>query len=251
MVFRSARSSCLHDQCQPGSVGKSTADDGFGCSSLPRVATCHARVWAELGLPVDALPPAGIDRLDYTKGVEERFLAVERMLEGRPALVGRFTFVQLAAPSRAAIDRHGEPNDAVEKLSERINVRFARDGWRPLSLRLAHHEPTTVFTHDRAADVSYLSSLHDRVNLVAKKLVAACDDEAGVLVLSRFAGAAKELPESLIVNPYDLEKASAALARAATMPREEQRGRMRAMRTHVAELGRLDGDIARLATISH
>jgi trehalose 6-phosphate synthase len=153
MVFRSAHFSCLHEQCQPGSVGISTTDGGFGRSSLPRVATCHARVWAELGLSADVLLTAGIDRLDYTKGVEERFLAVERMREGRPDLVGRSTFVQLAAPSRAAIDRHRELNDAVEKLSERINARFARD------------------------------------------------DEAGVLVLSRFTGAGKELPESLIVNP--------------------------------------------------
>jgi trehalose 6-phosphate synthase len=242
-------------------------------TDAPSVAECRARVRAELGLSENAWLAVGIDRLDYTKGIEERFLAVERLLEGRSDLVGRFTFVQLAAPSRSAIDRYRELDDAVEKLSERINARFARDSWRPILLRRAHHEPPTVFTYYRAADVCYVSSLHDGMNLVAKEFVAAREDEAGVLVLSRFTGAAKELPEALIVNPYDLEEASAALARALAMPREEQQERMHAMRSHVAEfnvyrwagrmlvdaarlrrrvavLGRLDKDIARLATIS-
>lgn len=237
------------------------------------VAACRERVRAQLGLPADALLAVGVDRLDYTKGIEERFLAVERMLETRPELRGRFTFVQLAAPSRSIIERYRELDASVEKLAARINARFGGDARGPIILRRGHHEPPEVFTYYRAADVCYVSSLHDGMNLVAKEFVAARDDEAGVLVLSRFCGAARELPEALLVNPYDLEEASAAIARGLGMSREEQQERMRAMRAQVAEfnvyrwagrmlvdaarlrrrtavLGRLDGDIARLATIS-
>jgi trehalose 6-phosphate synthase len=239
----------------------------------PPVTECRRRVLEELGLSENALLAVGVDRLDYTKGIEERFLAVERMFEGRPDLIGRFCFVQLAAPSRSAIDRYRELDEAVESLCDRINQRFGRGDWRPILLRRAHHEPPTVFMYYRAADVCYVSSLHDGMNLVAKEFVAARNDEGGVLVLSRFTGAARELPEALIVNPYDLEEASAALAHAVTMSREEQHERMRAMRTHVSEfnvyrwagrmlvdaarlrrrasvMGRLDQDIARLATFS-
>ena len=119
-------------------------------------------------------------------------------------------------------------------------------------LKRAHHEPPTVFRYYRAADVCYVSSLHDGMNLVAKEFVAARDDEQGVLVLSHFTGAARELTEALSVNPYDLEEASAALAAALLMPKEEQRDRMRAMRTLVAEFnvyrwaGRMLVDAARL-----
>jgi trehalose 6-phosphate synthase len=243
-------------------------------AGAPPVEACRAQVLAELGLAKNALIAVGVDRLDYTKGIEERFLAVERLLERRPELLGRFSFVQLAAPSRSVIERYRELDDAVEKLAASINAKFQRGDWRPIILRRAHHEPPVVFIYYRAADVCYVSSLHDGMNLVAKEFVAAREDGAGVLVLSRFTGAASELPESLIVNPYDLEEASAALARAVSMPLEEQQDRMRAMRGHLTEfnvyrgagrmlvdaarlrkrasvLGRLDGDIAKLATISH
>jgi trehalose 6-phosphate synthase len=198
-----------------------------------------------------------VDRLDYTKGVEERLLAVERLLERFPHLVGKFTFVQLGAPSRTLIDRYRELNERVDALAERINQRFAPgapgDGrWRPVALLRAHHEQPAVFRWFRAADVCYVSSLHDGMNLVAKEFVAARDDERGVLVLSRFTGAARELTEALLVNPYDLEEASSALAAALAMPADEQAARLRAMRAVVADLnvyrwaGRMLADAARL-----
>ena len=140
----------------------------------------------------------------------------------------------------------------MEAVAARINERFASGGYRPVILRRAHHEPPTVFRYYRAADVCYVSSLHDGMNLVAKEFVAARDDEQGVLVLSHFTGAARELTEALIVNPYDLEEASAALAAALLMPKDEQRDRMRAMRALVAEFnvyrwaGRMLVDAARL-----
>jgi trehalose 6-phosphate synthase len=194
----------------------------------------------------------GVDRLDYTKGIEERLLAVERLLERYPQFRGRFTFVQLAAPSRTLIERYRELNQMVEQIAARVNARFGKEGYRPIILQRHHHEPPRVFRYLRAANVCYVSSLHDGMNLVAKEFVAARDDEAGVLVLSQFTGAARELTEALIVNPYDLEEASSALAAALVMPPSEQADRMRALRSLVSEFnvyrwaGRMLADAARL-----
>jgi trehalose 6-phosphate synthase len=221
-------------------------------AGAPSVAECRASVRQELGLPADALVGVGVDRLDYTKGVEERLLAVERLLERFPGLRGRFSFVQLAAPSRTAIERYMQLNESVEALAARVNARFGAPGYQPVRLLRRHHEPPTVFRFYRAADVCYVSSLHDGMNLVAKEFVAAREDEQGVLVLSRFTGAARELTEALVVNPYDLDEASAALAAALGMSPDEQRTRMRAMRMFVAEFnvyrwaGRMLVDAARL-----
>jgi trehalose 6-phosphate synthase len=220
--------------------------------TVPPVPECRASIFAELSLPKDALLGVGVDRLDYTKGIEERLLAVERLLERSPSLRGRFTFAQLAAPSRTVIPHYQRLNENVEQVAARVNERFASGSYRPVILRRAHHEPPAVFRYYRAADVCYVSSLHDGMNLVAKEFIAARDDEQGVLVLSHFTGAARELTEALCVNPYDLEEASAALATALLMPKDEQRERMRAMRTLVAEFnvyrwaGRMLVDAARL-----
>jgi trehalose 6-phosphate synthase len=205
-------------------------------NAAPPVAQCRAEVIADLKLPADGYIGIGMDRMDYTKGIEERFRAVERLLEREPGWLGRFTFVQIASPSRTLIERYSQLNVDVEKLAERINARFATGDWKPIVLRRQHAEPADVFKLYRAADLCYVSSLHDGMNLVAKEFVVARDDERGVLILSKFAGAARELAEALIVNPYDMEEASAALSAALRMPAEEQRVRMRAMRRLVAEL---------------
>ena len=218
----------------------------------PPADECRREVLRELGLPEDALLGVGVDRLDYTKGIEERLLAVERLLERYPRFRGRFRFVQLAAPSRTAIDRYRELNKSVELLAARINATFGDGEYRPIILQRQHHEPPRVFRYLRAADVCYVSSLHDGMNLVAKEFIAARDDLRGVLVLSQFTGAARELTEALVVNPYDLEEASSALAAALSMPAAEQEERMRALRTLVAEFnvyrwaGRMLADAARL-----
>jgi trehalose 6-phosphate synthase len=220
--------------------------------ALPPAAECREQLLAELGLPHDVLLGVGVDRLDYTKGVEERLLAVERLLERFPQFRGSVVFAQLAAPSRTVIERYRQLNESVEALSARINERFGRGRYRPIVLLRAHHEPNAVFRWYRAADVCYVSSLDDGMNLVAKEFVAARDDERGVLVLSRFTGSARELTEALVVNPYDLDEASAALARALSMTPAEQRDRMRAMRSLIAEFnvyrwaGRMLADAARV-----
>ena len=209
-------------------------------------------MFAELGLDPDAALGVGVDRLDYTKGIEERLLAVERLLERFPRFQGRFTFAQLAAPSRTLIPHYRELNERVDALAGRINARFAVGAWRPIVMLRAHHEPPAVFRYFRAADLCYVSSLHDGMNLVAKEFLAARDDERGVLILSRFTGAARELNEALLVNPYDLEEASAALATALSMAPAERSERMRALRAHVREFnvyrwaGRMLSDAARV-----
>jgi len=221
-------------------------------STTPPAAECRRALCEEQKLGPDALIGVGIDRLDYTKGVEERLLAVERLIERFPEYRRRFTFVQLAAPSRTAIERYRQYNESVEQLAARINERFGEGGYRPVVLLRSHHEPPAVFRYYRAADVCYVSSLHDGMNLVAKEFIAAREDERGVLVLSQFTGAARELTEALIVNPYDLDEASAALATALTLSVDEQRDRMRSMRAFLAEFnvyrwaGRMLADAARL-----
>jgi trehalose 6-phosphate synthase len=199
------------------------------------VTECREAVRRELGLGPDVVLGVGVDRLDYTKGIEERLLAVERFLETRPEWRGRFTFAQVAAPSRAVIEAYRALNERVEALAARINGRFATAAWRPVVMRRQHHEPSEVFKLYRAADLCYVSSLHDGMNLVAKEFVAARDDLRGVLILSRFTGAARELSEALVVNPYDVESAANAIAAAVEMAPSEQEDRMRAMRALVAD----------------
>jgi len=201
----------------------------------PPVGVCRASVRAELELPPNAMLGVGVDRLDYTKGIVERFLAVERMLERWPGWLGKFWFVQIAAPSRTLIERYGAFGEEVERVAARVNERFGKGGRGPIVLLRTHHQPSAVVQFYRAADLCYVSSLHDGMNLVAKEFVAAREDLRGVLVLSRFTGAARELSEALIVNPYDLEEASGALAAALSMPEQEQEERMRSLQSVVAE----------------
>jgi len=199
------------------------------------VADCRAAIRRELGLADDMLLGVGVDRLDYTKGIEERILAVDALLTRHEQFRGRFVFVQLAAPSRTKIARYRELNDRVEQLAAEINEKWKEGSYRPIVLLRSHHEPATVFRYFRAAELCYVSSLHDGMNLVAKEFVASRDDDQGVLVLSQFTGAARDLTEALIVNPYDLHQAGDALAAALEMSVTEQRERMRSMRRMVSE----------------
>lgn len=202
----------------------------------PSVEQARADIRKLHGLGPETLLGVGIDRLDYTKGIEERLAAVDALLTRNPDLRGRFVFAQLAAPSRTKIARYRELNERVEALATEINDKWKTDSYRPIVLLREHHEPAEVFRYYRAADLCYVSSLDDGMNLVAKEFVAARDDEQGVLVLSQFTGAARELTEALIVNPYDLQQASEAMAAALRMPAAEQRERMRSMRRLVSEL---------------
>jgi trehalose 6-phosphate synthase len=198
-------------------------------------AQCRAEVRRRHDLPMDHAVAIGVDRLDYTKGLEERFRAVERLLELHPEWVGKFTFLQIAAPTRATIEEYKNYEHRVRAMASRINDRFSSGRHPAIVLVVAHHEPHEVHEYYRAADVCFVSSLHDGMNLVAKEFVASRDDERAVLILSQFTGAARELPEALIVNPYDADQCASALNIALTMPIRTQRARMRLMRSLVQE----------------
>ncbi len=223
-----------------------------GLASQPPVPECRRAIREELGLPPGTSLGIGVDRLDYTKGILERFAAIERFLELEPAWVGRLSFVQIAAPSRSSIDEYQSLDARVRAAAQRINDRFAAPGCKPIVLKIEHHDAERVYAYYRAADFCFVSSLHDGMNLVAKEFVATREDERGVLLLSQFAGAARELPEALIVNPYDIEQCAAAIREALAMSPDEQRARMRSMRAMLQEFnvyrwaGRMLLDAARM-----
>jgi len=199
------------------------------------VATCREEVRRRHDLPASHHVAVGVDRLDYTKGIEERLRAVERLLEVRPEWVGKVTLVQIAAPTRHRIEQYQQYDARVRALAVRINERFAGGGPPPIILKVEHHQPEQIYEYYRGADVCIVTSLHDGMNLVAKEFVSARDDDRGVLILSQFTGASRELPEALIVNPYDTDQCAAALHMALTMPAPDQRARMRLMRGVIRE----------------
>ena len=177
----------------------------------------------------------GVDRVDYTKGILERFLGIERFLERYPTYREKFTFVQIGAPSRTHIKRYHEFLAEVEAEAERINWRFRTDRWKPIVLLKRHHSHDEIGRFYRAADLCLVTSLHDGMNLVAKEFVAARNDEEGVLTLSRFTGACRELRDALIVNPYDTDEISEAIRFSLEMEPSERRARMQRMRRIVRE----------------
>jgi trehalose 6-phosphate synthase len=156
--------------------------------------------------------------------------AIDSLLTRRPSWKGRLVFIQAAAPTRTKLSAYSSLQKEAERLATEINARHGEGSYKPILLVVRHHEPDEVFELFRAADVCIVSSLHDGMNLVAKEFVAARDDEQGVLILSTFAGASRELSEALMVNPYDTHAMGEALEQALLMPAVEQRERLRLMR---------------------
>ena len=204
-------------------------------TSISDIAACRTSIRSSLGLPSDHLLALGVDRLDYTKGIIERFLIVECLLASYPSLRGNFSLVQIAAPSRSELHEYQNFANQVRQLEQRINDQYGSATYKPIVLKLEHHEMAQIWNYYRAADVCLVTSLHDGMNLVAKEFIAARDDERGVLILSQFTGAARELSEALIINPYHIEQAADTLYYAFTMPETEQQERMRSMRSLVKD----------------
>jgi trehalose-6-phosphate synthase len=177
----------------------------------------------------------GVDRIDYTKGIVERFRAIECFLEKYPHYQKKFSFVQFGAPSRTNIKRYQDFVTEVQTEAQRINTRFQRDMWKPIVLHSEHHSHREIEPYYKSADLCLVTSLHDGMNLVAKEYVASRDDEDGVLILSQFTGASRELHDALAVNPYDIDQMAEAIRRALEMPLEERQNRMRQMRRTVKE----------------
>ncbi len=194
----------------------------------------------------------GVDRVDYTKGILERFHGIERFLEKYPTYRKQFTFVQIGAPSRTDIKRYSELLTEVSAEAERINLRFQSTGWKPIVFLQKHHSHKEIEPYYRAADLCMVTSLHDGMNLVAKEFIAARDDEEGSLILSPFTGASRELHDALVVNPYDKDQLADAIHRALEMDPEEKKARMRRMRNVIREnnifrwAGDLIGELAEI-----
>lgn len=198
------------------------------------IATCRRNVRQRLGLALDSHIAVGIERFDYTKGVLDRIHAVHELLQAHPEWIGRFTLVQAAAPTRSKLPTYKALQEEALRLAGEVNSRYPNASQPPVKLIIRHHEPVEVFELFRAADACIVSSLHDGMNLVAKEFIAARDDAMGVLLLSNFAGASRELPEALIINPYDAHAMGETLHQALTMPASEQHERMRLMRDYVS-----------------
>jgi trehalose 6-phosphate synthase len=175
----------------------------------------------------------GVDRVDYTKGIPERFAAVDRLLQVHPELKGAFSLVQIGAPSRVHVPAYRRLNESLDALADEINWRHGHESWRPIVFVNKHHGPEQLFGLYRAATACVVSSLHDGMNLVAKEFVASRDDREGVLVLSQFTGAARELTDALLVNPYAVDEFAEALYLALTMSPEEQHQRMVRMQQQI------------------
>src|SRR5216110_133532 len=202
----------------------SQAVSGWRSSGEERAALCgEMRVEA-------SLLGVGVDRVDYTKGILERFRALERFFEINPSYQQRLTFVQIGAPSRTDIERYKNFLDEVSVEAERINARFQTPRWKPIVFRKKHHSHEEIARFYRASSFCMVTSLHDGMNLVAKEYVASREDERGTLILSTFAGAAHELSDALLVNPYDVSQLADSIHRALEMTEEEQARRMQRMR---------------------
>jgi trehalose 6-phosphate synthase len=215
----------------------------------------RSRLLGRLGVRASFLG-VGVDRIDYTKGIPERFRGIEQFLEKSPAYRDEFTFVQIGSPSRSNIPRYRDLMEEVTSEAERINRRFQTAEWKPIVLLTRQHSHEEILPYYRTADVCLVTSLHDGMNLVAKEFVASRWDDEGVLILSRFTGASHELGDALVVNPYDTGELARALQRSLEMPAEERRIRMQRMRATVRErniyrwAGSLIGELCEIRTPS-
>jgi trehalose-6-phosphate synthase len=179
---------------------------------------------------------AGVDRLDYTKGIPERLAALDRLMQQRPALAGELTFVQIGVPSRSDIDSYAGIEREIDRQVDAINQKYRarRNDEGPIRYRKVAFKQRKLTALYRLADFCIVSSLHDGMNLVAKEFVASRADGDGVLVLSELAGAAHELGDAVLINPYDIDGFAARLGEAIDMPLDERRARMQRMRRIVA-----------------
>jgi trehalose 6-phosphate synthase len=177
----------------------------------------------------------GVDRLDYTKGLARRLRAFRELLEEGRLTVGRHVLVQVAEPTRENVRDYAEFRDRIDRMVGEINGDYGEVGAVPMHYLHRHHDLEELVALYLAADVMLVTAVRDGMNLVCKEYVATRTDDTGVLVLSEFAGAAETLGEALLVNPYDIDGLKRAFERAVTMPGDEQRSRMAALRAHVAE----------------
>ncbi len=234
----------------PISVGFEEGVPEHNNSILER-ASLREAILKEIGVQARYIG-VGVDRIDYTKGIPERFRAIERFLEKYPEFVESFTFIELGAPSRDHIRKYRELMAETEEIVEKVNWRFKTKKWKPIVYLKAHHSHEEIHRYYKAADLCMVTSLHDGMNLVAKEFVAARKDHDGVLILSQFAGASRELRDAIIVNPYDVEDMAESIRTALTLNAAERHERMKRMYNTVKErniyrwAGKLIGELTRM-----
>lgn len=205
-------------------------------SDLARSPEVEALMTAErrrLGLSSGMCMGLGVDRLDYTKGLLKRLWALDCFLARYPEYRGKFTFVQVAVPTRHEVDAYRRYRETIREAVSMVNAHHCKGGWHPVEYLEGRIEPSTLAAYYRMADFSLVSSVFDGMNLVAKEFVACQVDETGVLLISQMAGAAEELSDALIINPYDQEGLAEAMRQALEMPIGERQLRMRRLRDHV------------------
>ncbi|MFA5078238.1 MAG: trehalose-6-phosphate synthase [Dehalococcoidia bacterium] len=185
----------------------------------------------------DEIIGVGLDRIDYTKGIPERLMAIDRLLTKYPQYKfrKRLVFFQLGEPSRTKIKKYQDLNTEIDGLIADINNRHQSDGWRPIIYIKEHKSPTTLLAFNRLAHFCIVSSLHDGMNLVAKEFVSSRTDRDGILILSRFTGAARELEEALLVNPYSVQDIAETIRAAIEMPPQQRSEKMTKLRERVRE----------------
>ena len=194
----------------------------------------------------------GIDRCDYTKGIPERLRFLDRFFEQHPEYRGKLVFVQIAVPSRSSLPAYRQIDEEIEQIVVGINTRWGTRSWRPVVLLKKHYNQAEMIALHRLADFCVVTSLHDGMNLVSKEFVASRVDEGGVLILSKFTGAARELKDALLINPFSIEEGAAAYHAALRMPPEERQRRMAKMREEIEYnnvyrwAGRLLSELARI-----
>jgi trehalose 6-phosphate synthase len=219
---------------RPYPISVAFPENSHAVDESPSAGAQRAALCAGMGIEASLLG-VGVDRVDYTKGILERFRGLERFFELNPAYQQRFTFVQIGAPSRTDIERYKNFLAEVSSEAERVNSRFQTSRWKPLVFLKKHHSHEEIARFFRAASFCMVTSLHDGMNLVAKEFVASREDERGTLILSTFTGAARELSDALLVNPYDVSQLADSIYRALEMSEEEQYTRMQRMRHNVRE----------------
>jgi trehalose-6-phosphate synthase len=192
------------------------------------------RLKKSLGLQ-DELIGMGLDRIDYTKGIPDRLRALDRFLERYPDYRNRVVFIQTGVPSRVHVPAYRRINDEIDSLIEEVNWKYESEHWKPIIDLRSLLSPLTVMALRHLADFAIVSSLHDGMNLVAKEYVASSFDEDKVLILSPFTGAARELADAILVNPYATDHLAEAIKEALEMPLAERQRRMRRMRAVVQE----------------
>lgn len=209
--------------------------DGYFSSDIPEELTREAEMIRREYNLEGKIVSVGVERIDYTKGLIERFLAIDRFFEKYPEYKGRIVFIQLAAPSRTHIKRYHDLIAEIDELVDRIIWKHSTNEWKPVVYIKRHFSSKEIKPYYEIGDICIVSSLHDGMNLVAKEYVAAKKNLMGALILSKFTGAARELTDAVQINPYAIEEFADSIHFVVNMPTDEKKRRMRTMRQHIQE----------------